>query len=167
MGISVTGSPAEQIEENWDGSETVYSATYRMLLRVAYLLTGSAPAAEDVVHDVVCSVGPRLAKLDNPPAYLRTAVVNRCRSLHRRTVRSPSPDMVVDVVIDPGLTELRTELMRLSTKRRTAVVLRYLCDLSYAQIAEEMECREATARSLVQRGLSDLRMILTTGASPS
>ena len=73
----------------WAGSEAVYATAYRDLLRVAFVLTGSSAAAEDVVHDVFCRVGPRIATLDNPAAYLRVAVVNQCRSLHRRLVRAP------------------------------------------------------------------------------
>lgn len=145
----------------WDGSDAVYASTYRDLLRVAYVLTGSGPAAEDVVHDVVCSVFPRLGTLDNPPAYLRVAVVNRCRSLHRRDVRAPRLSPPDPSVLDAGLTELRDQLQRLPSRRRTAIVLRYLCDLPDAEIAHILDCRETTVRSLVRRGLADLRSTLT------
>ncbi len=145
----------------WDGSDAIYASTYRDLLRVAYVLTGSGPAAEDVVHDVVCSVFPRLATLENPPAYLRVAVVNRCRSLHRREVRAPRPTPPDPARLDPGLVELRDQLQRLPSRRRTAIVLRYLCDLPDAEIARILDCREATVRSLVHRGLADLRSTLT------
>lgn len=141
--------------------DAVYAATYRDLLRVAYVLTGSAAATEDVVHDVVCTVYPRLATLDNPPAYLRVAVVNRCRSLHRRQVRAPRMSAAEPVLADHGLSELRDQLQRLPVRRRTAIVLRYLCDLPDSEIARILDCREATVRSLVHRGLADLRSTLT------
>src|SRR4026209_2459843 len=76
----------------WQGSEVVYAAVYRDLLRVAFVLTGSGPAAEDVVHDVFAKIGPRIDTLAEPAAYLRVAVVNRCRSLHRRTIAEPRLD---------------------------------------------------------------------------
>jgi len=150
---------------DWGGSDAVYAATYRHLLRIAFLITGSAPTAEDVVHDVMCSVGPRLSTLDDPAVYLRVAVVNRCRSLHRRAMRAPSAamqvDLRIDAQLDAGLTDLRDELGRLPVKQRTAIVLRYLCDLSDADIAANLGCRVATVRSLVHRGLADLRRSLT------
>ena len=152
---------APQQQAGWSGTDEVYASTYRNLLRVAYVLTGSAAAAEDVVHDVMCSVGPRMATLEDPAAYLRVAVVNRCRSLHRRAVRAPSPERPIDAHLDPGLTELRDELGRLPVKQRTAVVLRYLCDLSDADIASTLDCREATVRSLIHRGLHELRRTLS------
>jgi len=161
MGSAMTEPTAPQDPIAWDGSDEVYATTYRQLLRVAFLLTGSAATAEDVVHDVMCSVGPRLATLEQPAVYLRVAVGNRGRSLHRRAQRAPLPDRPFDAQLDPGLTELRDELGRLPVKQRTAIVLRYLCDLSHADIATTLDCREATVRSLIHRGLHDLRRTLS------
>jgi RNA polymerase sigma factor (sigma-70 family) len=142
---------------SWSGTEAAYANSYRELLRVAYVLTGSGAAAEDVVHDVFCRVGPRVAELDNPAAYLRVAVVNQCRSLHRRFTRAPRPSVVPDAQLDTGLTEFRDALQSLPVRQRTAVVLRYLCDLPDGEIAGILDCRPATVRSLIHRGLAALR----------
>jgi RNA polymerase sigma factor (sigma-70 family) len=144
----------------WVGSEAVYSAVYRDLLRVAFVLTGSGPAAEDVVHDVFAKVGPRLDSLDTPAAYLRVAVVNRCRSLHRRAVAAPRPDRPTDAVMDVGVVELRDALIALPIRQRSAIVLRYLCDLPEEEIAANLNCRRSTVRSLVRRGLAELREVI-------
>jgi len=152
-------APRQPVE--WVGSDAVYADTYRHLLRVAFVLTGSTQTAEDVVHDVMCTVGPRMGSLDDPAVYLRVAVVNRCRSLHRRAIRAPVSEMSIDAQLDPGLTELRDELARLPLKQRSAIVLRYLCDQSDADIAAVLGCREATVRSLIHRGLKDLRRTLS------
>jgi RNA polymerase sigma factor (sigma-70 family) len=144
----------------WRGSEAVYAAAYRDLLRVAFVLTGSGPAAEDVVHDVFATVGPRIDTLAEPAAYLRVAVVNRCRSLHRRTVAAPRPDEPSDSFMDVGLVELRDALIALPIRQRSAIVLRYLCDLSEEEIAANLKCRRATVRTLVRRGLAELREVI-------
>ncbi len=144
----------------WVGSEAVYATAYRDLLRVAFVLTGSAPAAEDVVHDVFAKIGPRIDTLVEPAAYLRVAVVNRCRSLHRRTVAAPHPDTPADTVMDVGLVELRDALIALPIRQRSAIVLRYLCDLSEEEIAANLKCRRATVRTLVRRGLAELREVI-------
>jgi RNA polymerase sigma factor (sigma-70 family) len=161
MTITVTDRSAGGHAPAWAGTDAVYAATYRDLLRVAFVLTGSTPMAEDIVHDVICTVGPRLGTIDNPPAYLRVSVVNRCRSLHRRAARAPKPERPVDVELDTGLTELRDALALLPARQRAAVVLRYLCDMPEADIAEALDCRPGTVRSLVHRGLADLRRHLT------
>ena len=152
--ISITESTA------WTGSEAVYQSAYRNLLRVAFVLTGSGPAAEDVVHDVFAKVGPRIDTLAEPAAYLRVAVVNRCRSLHRRDVAAPRPDAPVNSVMDVELVELRDALIALPIRQRTAIVLRYLCDLPEEEIAANLKCRRSTVRTLVRRGLAELREVI-------
>jgi RNA polymerase sigma factor (sigma-70 family) len=144
----------------WQGSEVVYAAVYRDLLRVAFVLTGSGPAAEDVVHDVFAKIGPRIDTLAEPAAYLRVAVVNRCRSLHRRTIAEPRPDAPTDSFMDVGLVELRDALIALPIRQRSAIVLRYLCDLPEDEIAAILKCRGATVRTLVRRGLIELREVI-------
>lgn len=144
----------------WQGSEVVYAAVYRDLLRVAFVLTGSGPAAEDVVHDVFAKIGPRIDTLAEPGAYLRVAVVNRCRSLHRRTIAEPRPDTPTDSFMDVGLVELRDALIALPIRQRSAIVLRYLCDLPEEEIAAILKCRGATVRTLVRRGLIELREVI-------
>jgi RNA polymerase sigma factor (sigma-70 family) len=52
---------------------------------------------------------------------------------------------------------LRSALLRLPVRQRTALVLRYFEDLPEATIAELLRCRPATVRSLVARGLEALR----------
>jgi RNA polymerase sigma factor (sigma-70 family) len=152
--IPVTDSQA------WAGSEAVYASTYRSLLRVAFVLTGSAPAAEDVVHDVFAKVGPRIDSLAEPLPYLRVAVVNRCRSLHRRSVAAPQPEGPTDALMEVELIELRDALIALPIRQRSAIVLRYLCDLSEEEIAANLKCRRSTVRTLVRRGLAELREVI-------
>ena len=144
----------------WAGSEAVYASAYRNLLRVAFVLTGSAPAAEDVVHDVFAKVGPRIDTLAEPVPYLRVAVVNRCRSLHRRDVAAPQPDSPTDASMEVELIELRDALIALPIRQRSAIVLRYLCDLSEEEIAANLKCRRSTVRTLVRRGLAELREVI-------
>lgn len=153
-----TGTPATA--GTWSGAEEAYAASYRTLLRVAYVLTGSAQAAEDVVHDVFVSAAGRIAGLEAPEPYLRVAVVNRCRSLHRRQQRAPHLPPPEAAHLDVELVELRDALASLSDRRRTAVVLRYLCDLPDQEIADILKCRRATVRSLVLRGLAELREVI-------
>jgi RNA polymerase sigma factor (sigma-70 family) len=161
MNVVMSGaSPVPPNPVSWTGTEAVYQAAYRDLLRVAFLLTGSGQVAEDVVHDVFCRIGPRIAELENPPAYLRVAVVNQCRSLHRRFARAPRLEPPADATLDAGLVEMRGALQALPTKQRTAVVLRYLCDLPDAEIADIIGCRATTVRTLVFRGLAQLRIML-------
>jgi RNA polymerase sigma factor (sigma-70 family) len=81
--------------------------------------------------------------------------------LHRRFARAArlpaDADTSVGAALDTGLTEFRDALQLLPARQRTAVVLRYLCDLSDDDIADILDCRPATVRSLIHRGLAALR----------
>ena len=141
--------------------EALYRAHYPAMMRLGYLLSGSNEAAEDLVHDVFLRAAVRMP-LDHPASYLRAAVVNACRSDHRRAVvarrHAPPP---APLVMPRELVDFRDVLLGLSLRQRTAVVLRYFCDMDDTDIAEVLGCRPATVRSLVQRGLIQLRRVMS------
>ena len=53
--------------------------------------------------------------------------------------------------------ELWTALERLPQRQRAAIVLRYYEDLSESRIAELLQCRPGTVKSLLSRGLEAMR----------
>jgi RNA polymerase sigma-70 factor (ECF subfamily) len=57
--------------------------------------------------------------------------------------------------------EVREALLHLPMEQRTALILRYFHDLSYAEIAEAMVCPVGTVRSRIHNGLVRLKMLLT------
>lgn len=59
---------------------------YPRAAQLAWLLT-HGHNNEDLAQDAFITVQSKHPKLDNPSAYLTTAVVNRCRSWHRREQR--------------------------------------------------------------------------------
>lgn len=135
-------------------------------LRLAYLLTGDRALAEDLVQDAFVRIAGRLIHLRSPgmfAAYLRTTIVNLVRSHGRRRAveRRFAERRVVAgsaAAFDPSdRDELRTALMTLPIRQRTAVVLRYFEDLSERQVAEVMRCRPSAAKSLIARGVASLR----------
>lgn len=152
-GVGTTAAPDETLE-------ALYRAHYPSMMRLGLLLTGSNEAAEDVVHDVFVRAGRHLP-LDHAASYLRAALVNACRSDHRRAVlarrHAPPPE---PTVMPRELVEFRDVLLRLPVRQRAAVVLRYFCDLRDAEMANLLRCRPATVRSLVQRGLVKLREVV-------
>jgi RNA polymerase sigma-70 factor (sigma-E family) len=140
----------------------LYRAQHAPMVRLAHLLTGSNAAAEELVHDAFIRLHGRFDEIDNPAGYLRTTVVNGCRSWHRRrllerrhaTVADPPP------VLPPDVDETWRALAALPVRRRAAIVLRYYEDLPDEEIARLLDCRPATVRSLVHRGLATLKEAL-------
>jgi RNA polymerase sigma-70 factor (sigma-E family) len=138
-------------------------------LRLAYLLTGDASEAEDLVQDAFVRLAGRLLHLRDPggfDAYLRKTIVNLARSHFRRRAierrflerQSEPPSLAAPDLSDREA--MRRALMELPVRQRTAIVLRYFEDLSEADTAGLMRCRPAAVKSLVSRATSSLRTIL-------
>jgi RNA polymerase sigma-70 factor (sigma-E family) len=135
----------------------LYRERYEAMVRLAYLLTGRRAIAEELVQDAFVSVRRSWARATNPSAYLRTAVVNACRSWGRRQalelLRKPAPPEPSTLVAD----ELWDVLQTLPPRQRAAIVLRFYEDLPDEQVAELLGCKVATVRTAVFRGLEKLR----------
>lgn len=142
--------------------EALYVSERPALVALAWMLTGSREEAEDVVHDAFARLDARgLDGIDNPAAYVRTAVHNGCTSALRRRTRSVPTDAPPTVAhLDQATLELAGSLARLSPRRRLAIVLRYYDDLPVHEIAEIMGSRPSTVSSLIHRALRDLQGVL-------
>jgi RNA polymerase sigma-70 factor (sigma-E family) len=137
------------------------------LLRFAYVVTGSQAAAEDAVQAALERALPRwdrIARAEDPDAYVRRMVVNAHVSLWRRSGRheSPVPLVVLREAVDPAEQVTTAEAVRrvcerLPRRQRAAVALRFYEDRDYAEIAALLGCSEGTARSYVHRALQALR----------
>jgi RNA polymerase sigma factor (sigma-70 family) len=129
------------------------------MVRLAHLLTGSPVTAEDVVQEAFVRLHPVLDTVADPGAYLRTTVVNLCRSHHRRRgveerwlACQPSPG----VELLPELDETWRALAALSDAQRQALVLRFYLDLRVETIADLLELPVGTVKSTLHRGLAAL-----------
>ena len=140
--------------------EDLYRSQYEPMVRLAYLLTQSRAAAEDLVQDSFVRVRPRLEGLDAPAAYLRRTVTNACYSWHRRRRRERALPVDPPGAEEPVHDELWDALAGLAPKRRAVLVLRYYLDLSEAEIAATLGVRNGTVKSLCSRGLADLRQVI-------
>jgi RNA polymerase sigma-70 factor (sigma-E family) len=142
----------------WDNALVrLYELHYDGLVRVAYLVSGDASAAEEIVQDAFVKAHRSWDRVREPLPYLRVAVVNGCRSWGRRQTlereRRPRPPEPAELQAD----ELWDALATLKPRQRTAIVLRFYADLPDAEIAEILGCRLPTVRSTIHRGLTALR----------
>lgn len=134
------------------------------LLTAAWMLTGSAHAAEDLVQEALerTYVRWRRVRTTNPTAYARRIMANlntdRWRK-HRREVLSDTlPEQGAPRVHhDSRHLDLVNALQQLPPRERECVVLRHYLDLSEAQTAAEMGAPVGTIKSLTARGLDALR----------
>ena len=150
--------------------ENLYAAHAPDAARLAYLLTGDRALAEDLVQDAFVRLFGRFRDLRRPEAfgaYLRKTVVNLARSHFRRKSvertylekESRQPRASGPAAPD----EMWDALGTLRPRQRAAIVLRYYEDLSEAQTAEVLGCAVGTVKSLVSRGLDQLRAGIAEG----
>jgi RNA polymerase sigma factor (sigma-70 family) len=139
----------------------LYHECFTPMVRLAWALTGSEVAAEDVVHDTFIRVHAHWSRIESPRAYLRQAVVNACRSASRRARRERAVENLplIDVARLEA-DELFDALGRLPYRQRAALVLQFYEGLPQCEIAQVLRCREGTVASLVHRGLAQLRRVI-------
>jgi len=149
-------------------------ATQRLpLVRLATLLVDDLPSAEDVVQDAFMALHKRQHLLRSPEAaagYLRTSVINGCRSaLRRRRVRRRHPEaelLPAGSAVDDQLLaaeehgRVLAAVRTLPRRQREVLVLRYWSDLSEADIAATLGVAVGTVKSNASRGLARLEKLL-------
>lgn len=148
------------------GSETFdvfFAERSARLARLAFLLTGSAAAADEIAQDACEQVLRRWGDIEYPRAYARTAVVNGARSWgRRRNVRRRTPrEPVRHAELDADAIAVREVLGALPERQREVLVLRFYADLKIHDIAIELDIPAGTVKSLIHRGLARLQEELT------
>lgn len=145
---------------------------YAALVRTAYLLTGHAQDAEDLVQSALVRTWARWSTIRDVSAvefYVRRCMATSYVSGWRR--RRGRPEVVTDTVPDilpagpdekyAAALEERSRLwpllLELPPKQRAVLVLRFYEDLPDDQIADVLGCRVGTVRSQSSRALAKLR----------
>jgi RNA polymerase sigma-70 factor (sigma-E family) len=149
------------------GFREYVTARSRALLRTAYLLTGNAADAEDLVQAALAKTFLAWDRIEDRSAvdgYVRRAMVNTHISWWRRRRLEEYPtdeipdQAVADHAVASDLQEtLRRAIDRLPDRMRAAVVLRYYEDMTEAEVAEALGVSLGTVKSTVSRAVAKLR----------
>jgi RNA polymerase sigma-70 factor (sigma-E family) len=149
-----------------DGFAEFVVARQGALLRTAYLLTGHAQDAEDLVQTTLVKVVPQWRRIrDNPEPYVRRVLVNEnvSRWRRRRWREESTGDLPERLAEGPDHAELlavRSALATLAPRQRAVIVLRYYEGLSEAEIAATLGIAPGTVKSQARDGLARLRQAL-------
>lgn len=144
------------------------------LLRAAWLLCGDRHAAEDLVQETLAKVYVRWhrrlgARIENPAAYAQTTLVRTFLSSRRR--RSSGELPYADLPEESGndhapVSDLRFSLLQaldgLAPLDRAVLALRYLEDLSVAEVADRIGASPGAVRTRTSRALDRIRPLLDT-----
>lgn len=153
-----------------DPADEIVDSLYRAhavdLIRLALLLVGDQPTAEDVVQDAYLGLQRRLSRLRDPGKalpYLRACVVNGCRSVHRgrsrvsphAVTREPQPVWSAEAVAIAG-EDRKTVLAAVASlpeRSREVLAFRYFLDLPDGEIAVALGVSRSTVSSTASRAL--------------
>jgi RNA polymerase sigma-70 factor (sigma-E family) len=165
----MTGRAAPAAEEFID---SLYRAHAVTLVRVALLLVGDQPTAEDVVQDAFLQLYrglPRLRESDKA-LYLRASVVNgarsmlraRRRALLRKVQHQPAVWSAESAALDgEERRAVLSAVARLPRRSREVLALRYYLDLPDQEIAETLGISRGTVSSTASRAMAVLARELT------
>ncbi len=145
----------------------LYEAHALSLTRLAYVMLGDRPAAEDVVQEAFLGLYKRWSQLRDTagaPGYLRTSVLNGCRmvlrSRTRRDARTagelPWESAEATALVSEEYRHLLRGIQALPPRQREALFLRYYLDLSEEETARSMGVRPGTVKSATSRALAAL-----------
>jgi RNA polymerase sigma-70 factor (sigma-E family) len=166
--VSSTASPDESVAVvSPVGFEEFVAARSGALWRSAWLLTGDAHKAEDLLQTALLKAWrhwPTIARDGAVEAYVRRALVTTYTDWWRRKWRaevptSKLPDLAGSSEADRVAVryDVLAALARLSRGQRAVVVLRYFDDLTEQQTAEALGCSIGTVKSQTARALQALR----------
>jgi RNA polymerase sigma-70 factor (sigma-E family) len=153
------------------GLAEVFRSHRAELVRLAAFILGDRGTGEDVVQDVFVRVYQRGYPMDGDPLpYLRTAVVNGCRTALRRRLlirrhaeeRSGCPPLTAEeaLLLSEDRRRVLAALAALPRRRREVLVLRFYLGLSEAEIAGTLGISAGTVKSTAARGLAALARVL-------
>jgi RNA polymerase sigma-70 factor (ECF subfamily) len=150
--------------------ERLYRESSRQLLVAAFALTGDLGEAEDAVQEafVRAFAHPwKVARADNPVAWMRTVTLNIARTRYRRKRRLQAllPRMAEPEPVSlPGLSPERIVLMnairRLPRAQLEAITLFYLADMSVQDTATVLGVAQSVVRTRLHRGRKTLAEFL-------
>ena len=154
-------------EEQFD---RFYAASFGRVIGAIYAMCGNMAEAQDCVQEAFVRAWDHRRKLDttnSPEAWVRTTAyrlaVSRWRkavrafrpadrALQAQPVKEPSPDRVA----------VADALAQLPADQRRAIVLYHLCDLSVAEVADEVGSPTGTVKARLARGRQTLARLLNT-----
>jgi RNA polymerase sigma-70 factor (sigma-E family) len=160
-----------------DGFDEAFDALFAAARRIAARLVGEGGEADDVAAEALARAyarWPKVRDLDYRDAWVMRVTANVALDVLRRAHR-PVP-VPTGSAVDPAEAAvtrlaLAQALRRLPRRQRDVVVLRYLADLSEADVAESLGVTAGTVKQHAHRAIDALRRSLgpgfLTGQEPS
>jgi RNA polymerase sigma-70 factor (ECF subfamily) len=154
--------------------EAFYLREYSAVVRLAYALSGSRLVAEDIAQEAFVRAFDHWERIQHPSAWVRKVAVRRAgRTVRRRLLEARALARLV-AGRGPAVAELPerdAEVWRavraLPRRQAQVVALRYVADVSVAEIARTLDLAEGTVKAQLHRARQSLAVRLGTGGEDS
>lgn len=156
-----------------DAVTALYQEHALGLIRLAVVMLGDRAAAEDAVQEAFCGLYRRWHHLSDPAkalSYVRSSVINSCRTVLRRRRRQagldpltgdpPGESAEARALIGEEHRQVLTAIRRLPSRQREVLVFRFYLDLDEGEIAAAMRISRGTVKSTTSRALAALGRLL-------
>ena len=148
------------------GFEDAYAGLYRAAYRVAFRLLGQREEASDIAQEACARAFARWNKVsacNSPNGWAAHVAGNLAIDQWRRrqTADKYADRLAVGTTrFDEVRVDLHRALAALPRRQRQVVMLRFVADMSEADVAAALGCSLGTVKSHASRGLAQLREIL-------
>jgi RNA polymerase sigma factor (sigma-70 family) len=173
-GPSAGGSAAGTAPDQPQGFEEVYLREFSGVFALAYALSGSRWAAEDIAQDafvVAHRQWGRVGGYDDPGAWVRRVAANLAVSAVRRRLAEARALVRLAGRQEPSSIDLPAEdgdfwqaVRQLPRRQAQVVALVALEDLSTAEVASTLGCSQRTAQVHLQKARATLTVRLRLSA---
>lgn len=147
--------------------DAFYRREVRRLVGLAYALSGSRLAADDLAQEAMLAAYKKwdeVGRLENPTGWVRRVVSNQAVSAVRRRVseakglsRLAVRQPIAEVPQIPAESEwIWSEVRRLPKRQVQVIALRYYDQLSMSEIAEVLDCSKETVNTHLRRARQTL-----------
>jgi RNA polymerase sigma-70 factor (sigma-E family) len=145
---------------------------YPALVGLLTIIVGDVWSAEDLAQEALARAWrkwSRVGSLTRPDLWAKSVAMNlACSVWRRRQVAARTSATLArrptsgETGPSPTQERLREAVHRLPQRQRSAIALRYFADMTVADAAQIMGCREGTVRALTSQAISSLRLALAT-----
>lgn len=163
---------------NKEAFDRLYEKYKNLVIRTAYLITGSTSDSEDAAQETFVKVYLHISELKNDagfkPWMMQILVRTAYRMCKKRGREVPDEEterlsenqaMLSQNILSPLGQMIKREeaetifraVQALPMKQKTVVILYYYNDLSVGEIAKLLDCREGTVKSRLHTARSFLR----------
>lgn len=156
-----------------DAFAAIVDAQYDFIFRVAYKWLGDRSDAEDVTQNVVIKLAKSIRQFDGRAqfsSWLYRIALNAVRDHQRQSIRQGRNVAALSLVSptaapsnqedDVTMNEVWAAVRQLPEKQRDAVLMIYGEDMSHAECAAIMDCKEKTVSWYVHEAKKTLKGLL-------